>query len=428
MPGIHAEAQCFVQTLEDPPPGLARNQGQHEIIFDGEYLYEGAPWDGSPLGGRGIVRIYERDGDDWNILWKLPPPDRKSSRTFGYAIEPIGPGPHILVGDPEESVVWELRVEEGAWQVVREIRPPDEGVRGFGNAIDFEGELLAIGAPYSDIVYLYRYETDNWVLERRAEPHPDRDINSYGFALDLKGNKLLVGARNGDAAELWVRGGFGWTRSATLHHPDPDEALLFGRAVLLHEELAIVTDADTGRVGSVYVYRNQGGGQGWILDQVLKPWDTDDNDWSVFGWDIASQADILYIQAQHGTDFSRGATYLFREIENMGWQPYTKITPQAQGHHLDFSNIAVQGDLLAIAGMNSYEGLAPVELFSLRPRCLCIADFNEDGRINPSDVTAFLNAWNARDPAADANADGLINTQDVAWFLLEWNTREHCIS
>lgn len=52
----------------------------------------------------------------------------------------------------------------------------------------------------------------------------------------------------------------------------------------------------------------------------------------------------------------------------------------------------------------------------------CAADFNDDGSVNTLDVLAFLNAWNAGDPAADINADGSINTQDVLAFLNLWST------
>ncbi|HZW09196.1 MAG TPA: GC-type dockerin domain-anchored protein [Phycisphaerales bacterium] len=50
----------------------------------------------------------------------------------------------------------------------------------------------------------------------------------------------------------------------------------------------------------------------------------------------------------------------------------------------------------------------------------CVADFNGDGSVNTLDVLAFLNAWNARDPAADINGDGNINTLDVLAFLNAW--------
>jgi hypothetical protein len=51
----------------------------------------------------------------------------------------------------------------------------------------------------------------------------------------------------------------------------------------------------------------------------------------------------------------------------------------------------------------------------------CPADLNDDGLLNFFDVSAFLAAYNATDPAADFNGDGLFNFFDVSAFLTEYN-------
>ncbi len=51
----------------------------------------------------------------------------------------------------------------------------------------------------------------------------------------------------------------------------------------------------------------------------------------------------------------------------------------------------------------------------------CVADFDEDGNVNSSDVLEFLNAWNAQQPAGDFDNNGLFNSQDVLAFLNAWN-------
>ncbi len=47
----------------------------------------------------------------------------------------------------------------------------------------------------------------------------------------------------------------------------------------------------------------------------------------------------------------------------------------------------------------------------------CPADINNDGELNFFDVSAFLNAFAAQDPAADFNGDGAYNFFDVSDFL-----------
>jgi len=50
----------------------------------------------------------------------------------------------------------------------------------------------------------------------------------------------------------------------------------------------------------------------------------------------------------------------------------------------------------------------------------CIADFNDDGRVDTRDVLAFLNGWAEGDGSADVNGDGLLDTLDVLLFLDSW--------
>jgi len=50
----------------------------------------------------------------------------------------------------------------------------------------------------------------------------------------------------------------------------------------------------------------------------------------------------------------------------------------------------------------------------------CIADFNEDGGIDGSDVQAFFEAWENGQPEADVNEDGGIDGQDAQAFFSAW--------
>jgi hypothetical protein len=48
------------------------------------------------------------------------------------------------------------------------------------------------------------------------------------------------------------------------------------------------------------------------------------------------------------------------------------------------------------------------------------ADFNADGTLNFFDVSGFLVAYQAMDPAADLNGDGSFNFFDVSHFLVAY--------
>jgi len=51
----------------------------------------------------------------------------------------------------------------------------------------------------------------------------------------------------------------------------------------------------------------------------------------------------------------------------------------------------------------------------------CPADLNGDGSLNFFDISAFLNAFAAQDPAADFTGDGMYNFFDVSAFLIAFN-------
>ncbi len=51
----------------------------------------------------------------------------------------------------------------------------------------------------------------------------------------------------------------------------------------------------------------------------------------------------------------------------------------------------------------------------------CPADINGDGALDFFDVSAFLSAYNAQDPAADFNGDGMFSFFDVSAFLNAFN-------
>jgi hypothetical protein len=54
------------------------------------------------------------------------------------------------------------------------------------------------------------------------------------------------------------------------------------------------------------------------------------------------------------------------------------------------------------------------------------ADINNDGAVDSSDVSDYLNLYNAQDPRADMNGDGVVNTQDWTLFLNFWNNPCSC--
>lgn len=75
----------------------------------------------------------------------------------------------------------------------------------------------------------------------------------------------------------------------------------------------------------------------------------------------------------------------------------------------DFSSV-VRADVLVIGGIT----------FSID----CPADWNNDGAVNSTDISAFLSTWldsvNNGNTAADFNGDGAVNSTDISAHLTAW--------
>ncbi len=83
---------------------------------------------------------------------------------------------------------------------------------------------------------------------------------------------------------------------------------------------------------------------------------------------------------------------------------------------LDASRLDVEGSRLFVA--HGSDGFSEYRLSS---GCKCPADFEGDCDLDGDDVGAFLDAFNANDPAADFNGDGAWDFFDVSAFLSAFN-------
>jgi hypothetical protein len=79
----------------------------------------------------------------------------------------------------------------------------------------------------------------------------------------------------------------------------------------------------------------------------------------------------------------------------------------------------LSNDAGAVTGVSFSPSLG-MRVFIADLRSPCIADFNQDGGVDGSDVTAFFEAWESGSIQADANADGGIDGADVSAFFALW--------
>lgn len=289
-------------------------------------------------------------------------------------------GKSLLVGAPfgrsyaldGSAVLYEHDPREPlGWREVQRLEAPGYGVVDrFGDALDVDGDVLAIGAWREEqtrgAVYVYERRAPALGFEpvARLTPSFPWPGQRFGLALDLDGDRLLVGAPRGapppglqweGRAYLFERepSSGAWLVAAELEHPlrastEPQ----FGQRVALEDDLAVVATfySGFGFAFQVHVFAREAGV--WRHRQVLSERDVGGaglESW--FGVALALQGRELYVM-----DPERRAVHLFRRAGGGEFAWETSI-PAQPGMVL-----TVRGDRMAI-GRRFFHAPVAVQLF-----------------------------------------------------------------
>ncbi len=152
----------------------------------------------------------------------------------------------------------------------------------------------------------------------------------------------------------------GWTQVARLVPPDGDAGDLFGYAVDISRDFAVIgafgTDQFGSSSGSVYVYRNTG--TSWVFEARLVAPDGVANDF--FGYSVAVSGNVVLVGA-YGVDDSgtdSGAAYAFR-FNGTSWAFERKIRA-LDGQPGDFFGFCVDlSGNTAVIGAHADDDLGP---------------------------------------------------------------------
>ncbi len=194
-------------------------------------------------------------------------------------------------------------VSPAAAQVVKlttpDAAPPPGQIIGaqFGSSVALDGDLILVSAPSHDgdgslpggnfgKAYVYRHESDTWVLEAELTASDAASGNDFGWSVALEKSIALVNARHGDnlpgggKSALYVfersvgEGGPVWSETAkiTVADPGPDEFLV--RSVALSGDRAMAGAFGAGGPsanGAAYIFRRDPATGGWVEEARLTP-------------------------------------------------------------------------------------------------------------------------------------------------------------
>jgi hypothetical protein len=157
---------------------------------------------------------------------------------------------------------------DGITGLSQRIFPPQPGTYGrFGQSIDADGEILAVGAPgiggaqpTQGRVFIYRLGPDEqFTLEASLVPAQGTASDLFGNAVDLVGHRLYVGApaavSNAGLVYVFERSPVGvWQEVGTLQSSSPAAGAQFGSAIACDGFRLVVGAPAAASKGSIEIF------------------------------------------------------------------------------------------------------------------------------------------------------------------------------
>ena len=349
----------------------------YSLAIAGDTLVAGAHLDDDRGLDAGAVYVFRRRGEPstgWVEEAKLHPGDAAELVRFGNAVAASGElliaGAHLDNRHSERAgaaYVFERRRDGWAQQtrlVPRDVAPSQH----FGQSVGLDGEVAIVGAhgdaergQVTGAAYVFRREASGWRQEAKLTADDAEVFDLFGMAVAIDGELAVVGANGEDergrtagAAYVFRHTPSGWRQEAKLTADDGTDLGELGKAVAISGD-TVVAGADGSHCaagkfcGAAYVFRNSDGG--WQQEARLGASDAIAAD--RFGNAVAISGETILVGA-HFTDdagIGSGSAYVFARGPE-GWAQTTKLTASNDAQGAEFGNAtAVSGGTLVVGAL-----------------------------------------------------------------------------
>lgn len=408
-----APAQCDpAETAEFFGP--AQDWYGADIAIEGDLAVVGAPDTTVGLhSSQGVVYIYRRVAGEWTFDTLLTPEDGEYLDMFGYQTK-VANGRLIISrsGWDQQGAggvfVFALS-EDGQWVQEADIESPGEGIFGFEVAASGDAFCVGGGEYDSEAVYVYRRDVNgSWGQEARLTM-PQGGWWDFGGSVAMSGDTIAVGSgdyydySNG-RAYVFVRGPDGlWAVQAEIVPPPNDAGPCYYAYVRLSGDVLLVY-ANYGTMDNPYAASRN-------LEYVR----------GLHGWELVGDSPVQTLD--NGLALSRqdGAVHVLRRSALGAWDDIAEFTAHdtVPGDYFG-SWQSLRGEQ-AIIGAQHDDQTRAMYVFELPGCAPCPADLNGDDAVDFFDFLAFVNLFNANDPAADCNTDGEHDLFDFQCFSSAFN-------
>ena len=219
-----------------------------------------------------------------------------------------------------------------------------------GRAVALSGDTLIVGASSDDgggldagAAYVFRRGGGGWSFEAELAALDAAPGDLFGAAVAIDGDTAVVGAPADDdagatsgAAYVFARSGAVWTQQAKLAAGDAGAGDGFGGAVAVDGGTVVVgARGQASHTGATYVF--VGGGASWVEQQKLLA--SDAGSGRAFGAAIALDGDRCLI----GADGAARGAYVFERAAGLWSQQQKLLDPGGHPSDLFGTAVALQG-------------------------------------------------------------------------------------
>ncbi|MDI3287929.1 hypothetical protein QHF83_31745, partial [Polyangium sp. 15x6] len=320
-------------------PGAAQNDFVgSSVALDGDTALVGARGDDTAAGAdAGAAYVFVRNGTSWSLQAQLVASDAAMGDGFGVSV--ALDGDTALVGADLDDTA--TGVDSGSayvfvrsgttWTQQAQILP-SSGVAGgvFGRSVAVEADTALVGSPHGTAagrVYVYVRTGATWTQQASIGPSDGAADDRFGSAVALSGDSALIGCPYDNtgfgldvgSAYVFTRNVNTWTQQAKLLAGNAVENMIFGNAVAIRGDRAVVgayraEPLGNSAVGAAYVFvRN---GITWSqLTQIDGP-----NGLGLFGYSVSMSGNHFLVGAvteSFDAKGDAGAAYVFELFEEL---------------------------------------------------------------------------------------------------------------
>jgi hypothetical protein len=348
-----AQSSAFAPVVQQPklqPTDLQKNYSFGEdLAIEGDTLVVATRGDKHTGAASGAVHVYEWDGGAWGSDTKLIADEPHTRDAFGSSVaiwgDMVAVGAeletHSTLSRAGAAYLFE-RDGDGYRQQARVTASDAAANDSFGYAVDVDGDTLVVSALLArafgvrsvGAVYVFTRSGETWAQVQKLSAPEALESTTFGRSVALSGDTLLVGADGArvdglmsGAAYVYQRGDAGFAYEATLAPARPEDDQLFGLAVALEGDRALVgspLEGPTGaQHGAAYVFERSGAG--WQQTAHLAASDPHE---ARFGVAVSLDGDAALIGAASARTSSvkAGAAYFF-VLSSDGWLEQARLAP-----------------------------------------------------------------------------------------------------